>query len=933
MTLPPEKFNDFFEAIYGKKPFPWQSRLAFGIAENQWPDCIDLPTASGKTSVVDVLVYSLASQANRPVIQRTTGRRIFFAVNRRVIVDDAYQRSVGLATALKSATNGIVKDVADALRAIGGDAELPLDVAILRGGVYCDSMWIRNMVQPTIVCTTADQFGSRLLFRGYGVSPGMQPIHAAACACDSVALLDESHVTKALAQTLRLIENYQQFSPGLRFVEMTATPSHPPKNAFKLNDKDRENPTLSARLTAVKPASLHCVANKSLASEIAKKSQDAVNDERKAIGIIVNRIQTARDVFELLSKKFPKACHLVIGRMRPLDRDVLQEELRTVVGPDRPDVLEKPVFIIATQCLEVGADYDFDALITECASVDALRQRFGRLNRKGRTITVSASIFTTDGALKNDDPVYGSALRETWNWLTESERSEFDFGNDAFSSHWDSLCTERKGQLINANPDAAVLLPAHLDALCQTNPSPLPTPDVSLFIHGPNRDNADANVCWRADLGENTAHWPAILGMVPPSAPECMPVPLRSLRRWMRYEDQPIDADVAVASEESSRENAKKRRTVLCWRGLDASIVTDNPFAIRPGDTVVLPAPDESSLVLGHIPLTGQSIQYDVAEQAVEKSRAQRVVRVHPAIAPELFEKFSSYFKAEETFSKAEIRESLGELGSGMTSGPAEVFYPDNRGVLFRFHQRIPREDWRQPSGFVDDGEDSTTDSAEPQLLAQHLDDVARWTQSSTDLLACDAWSNALVTAASLHDIGKSDLRFTAMLAGVTPYEVLGRPALAKSGDSWMTQKERIERRRRAMLPEGFRHESVSMQWCEQHPEVLNSVSQEDRELVLHLIASHHGYARPFFPVCIDDPEDAELLGLYWNGKTVDPCVRREWTPAHRMDSQVADRFWKHVRKFGWWGLAYLESLLRLADQQASSTQANSTKFSGGGRP
>jgi CRISPR-associated endonuclease/helicase Cas3 len=34
----------------------------------------------------------------------------------------------------------------------------------------------------------------------------------------------------------------------------------------------------------------------------------------------------------------------------------------------------------------------------------------------------------------------------------------------------------------------------------------------------------------------------------------------------------------------------------------------------------------------------------------------------------------------------------------------------------------------------------------------------------------------------------------------------------------------------------------------------------------------------------------------------------------------VAERFWKQVKKYGWWGLAYIESVLRLADQQASST-------------
>ncbi len=49
------------------------------------------------------------------------------------------------------------------------------------------------------------------------------------------------------------------------------------------------------------------------------------------------------------------------------------------------------------------------------------------------------------------------------------------------------------------------------------------------------------------------------------------------------------------------------------------------------------------------------------------------------------------------------------------------------------------------------------------------------------------------------------------------------------------------------------------------------------------------------------------------------PRERKDWTPMHRLDSGITERFWKMNRKYGWWGLAFVESLVRLADWCASA--------------
>ena len=1017
-------FETFFHELHGKErdPYDWQRRLAARLTTatsdrdelQGWPRAIDLPTGSGKTACVDIAVFALACQASWSKSDRTAPRRVFFCVNRRVIVDEAYQRAEKIARAIWKAerdedeSKPTLRRAAHALRSISSISNPkvpPLDVLELRGGIYRDNRWARSATQPTIICTTIDQLGSRLLFRGYGVSPNAAPLQAALIAYDSLVLLDEAHISQPFLQTLHFVNGY--LDPGrwakqklgvrpMIVVPMTATP---PEGAstdiLALQAEDRANADLLNRLKASKPAKLSMVSN--VVEFAVAEAGSLAKGAGTAVGIIVNRVATAVQVYTRLREDHPNAVvELVIGSMRPHDRDRQAKNLRSIVGPNRPKVTTQTSYVVATQCLEVGADYDFDALVTECASLDALRQRFGRLNRGGRKIDAQAVIVMREAAISPEepDPIYGESLPATWTWLwehatvTAAEQIEtnepamkkkgkkkgatnparwIDFGIDTFQQLFESINDEEGHKLYapSASLDAPVMLPAYVDFWCQTSPRPTPDPEVSLFIHGLQSGEPDVQVCWRADLIEDghlrRSDWCDIVGLLPPTAYECMSVPISRVRRWLADDSDKNDqGDLLGTPEPPGAMNAskaepqklKKRldesRVGVLWRGVRKSRLIRALDDLQPGDTLVLPASVKGWNELGHVP---PQAMIDVAEQAFRTARDRAALRLHPTlraqlpdspIVAELLERVSD---PDEFLSQRELPRLLSDVADSLGPDHPDLAltcdelaspdfgllredYPDGRGSVLTTRRRVESAtSWYLPVS--DEGEDdrSRTSRENPVGLSDHTRHVRDEVTRVVGALPFEDLAVAYRLAADLHDIGKADERFQAMLRRTDRTDVwllarVDSALLAKSDGMPQTPAQRKQARERAGLPEGFRHEMLSVQILE-HSDLLAD-NPEHRALIVHLIAAHHGYARPFAPLVMDTaPPDVNV-----NGITLTERTRTRVLP-HRVDSGIAERFWKLTRSYGWWGLAYLEAVLRLADQQASADEDASVKDAG----
>lgn len=387
-----QEFDDFFRAITdGKSPYDWQRELA-GCDECS-NRLIRIPTGFGKT--IGVLAAWLWKRVARGLDHWP--HRLVWCLPMRVLVEQTEQ------------------ETRDALKRLGilwdgsSDHRDKVGVHLLMGGADSGE-WHLYPEHLAVLIGTQDMLLSRAMNRGYAAPRARWPMEFGLLnqdclwVMDEVQLMDVGLATSAQLQAFR--EDNSRNGKGLRPCRtwwMSATLQH----GWLQKSPDTEEMAASLSQTAIpatkrsghlwddvrKPCRLEAVSDhKGLAEMVATRHIETGRGMTGPTLVVVNTVDRAVQVFETLQKnKALKGSdlRLVHSRFRPYERSSWCEDFlnREACLPNTDRI------IVATQVIEAGVDLSAGLLITELAPWPSLVQRFGRAARWGGEAQVVVADF------------------------------------------------------------------------------------------------------------------------------------------------------------------------------------------------------------------------------------------------------------------------------------------------------------------------------------------------------------------------------------------------------------------------------------------------------------------------------------------------------------------------------------------------------------
>ena len=903
-------------------PFRWQTRLLQRLLDGDPPQAVDVPTGLGKTSVMALWLIALAEGAELP-------RRLVYVVDRRAVVDQATRFAEQLRRNMPEALAG-------KLHLAEGTRELP--ISTLRGGFADNRDWLEDPSMPAVIVGTIDMIGSRLLFEGYGVSRGMRPYHAGLLAVDALVLLDEAHLCPPFEALLRRIAAERDgalgavaddgsVTPPFHLMSLSATGRDvldlPPEKVFRLNGEEREEPEANERLTARKRLQVTTLTGREhLTESMARRAIELAGgdspsrmlvycDSRKDAVAVKDSIDEEckrRQKAGALAAGYP--CELLVGERRVHERKDLETWLDNhgFLGraADRPDA---PTFLVATSAGEVGVDLNADHMVCDLVACERLVQRLGRVNRRGganreATIEVFAVQPESKVSAKKAEKEKTERATETFTRRL-APLSALPFGGDgrydASPAAWVDL-KSKAPDVVNAATTPAPLHPELtrplLDAWSMTSLKRHEgRPEVAPWLRGWEEDeDPQTAVVWRRHL-PHVQHGAEIT--TPPAmvAEFFRTASIHATERLEAASGRVIDWLLKRIVHVGKRDQDHD----LTVKGEEIVVVLID----RVGDHIASSTMRE----LQRLAASAKSLSKDEQRQRDRRKKEWRdrhlpgATLVVDARIGGLREGMLND-KAETAAATADADESWRNLSdpAAESSRPLIGFRVEEvTGSEDEEGLKLPDDldDWRHVRTFEtrfdaggtarrglavfkwhDDvtGEGSRSIVSAPQSLSGHVRQVVEHVRDLTRRLGLpDHEAEAFTIAARLHDEGKAAERWqNAMNAprDERPY------AKTRGGGNWR-------------LLEGYRHEFGSLLKAERA-----GLPAGARDLILHLIAAHHGNARPLVSAsgCADGP----------------PSL---------LESKAGDaalRFARLQKRYGPWGLAWREAILRAADQSAS---------------
>lgn len=912
MSLDRADFAAFFTAVRdGHRPFRWQERLLDHVLHTgRWPDQLVAPTGAGKTSVIDVHVFAVALMASGHPVR--VPRRLALVVDRRALVDDQHEHAQSIADQLAKARRGRsllgrVAAALDSLRTRRADPnDPPLCTALLRGGAPPGREWLDDPVACAVLSATPDMWGSRLLLSGYGSRAQARPREAGLLTYDTVVVVDEAHLSQQLVTTARRVSELAALAeepigvPVLQVVETTATPRAEAGVAVGVEAGDLAvDEPLRRRLTTPKPVTLLPLepwpiprSGPGRKAGVAALVDEAVRLREAygaTVGCFVNTIAVAAAVTEELRVRGmnPK---LICGRMRPYDVAQLrppQSTLLSIDGDAKVDVL------VSTQSLEVGVDLDLSAAVTELAPGGSIAQRAGRVNRLGSRKT-EVTVVVPEAELPanaQSGPYQRDDLAAALTWLERRRSDPAGLAPWALRDPRPPAPALRRDLLQRLELAQTWHLARTSDDLAAAQD------DLDLWLSDElGASDYEIGVVVRRALPTDEADAVRLIEALPPREHEVFPVPIQAAAK--------IVGDRLTSG------------SVLVRPGEDAPRPLADGDRLRPGDLLVI---DDTTAIFtsGVVDPDGAQRVADVLDALPDPGPGQVVLRIERGTAAHgrFLDAVADLIDLSEPDPEPdpqEVARLLRAHREELTPPPMVVAAaalldrPDGEPAQAQVILHSQDAEDGEPELLrliVVDLRKATVDAElrqtwtprrRPVSLRRHAEAVAARAGSVGSRLDLPAeLVEVLRLAGWHHDDGKADERFQRSL-GASP----GAAPLAKSG---MRDPRRIKKLRAASgLPTNWRHEQLSVvhAWP-----ALSTLDDQTRDLVVRLIGTSHGYGRHGFP--------------HTSGQLVDPAGEIATT---LFDEGLWDELIErtHIR-WGVWGCAYLEALLRAADGQVSA--------------